>query len=152
MGESLKMKKYLTINDFNVTAKFPVQWGEMDAANHVNNTIYMRWAESVRIQYFAKMGMDISFKATGKAGPIVGWQDCKYIFPLTFPDTAIVGARTIEILEDRFVMECGIFSEKHERIAAISKQTIIPYDYGELKKVAMPERWIEAIMKIEEQK
>jgi acyl-CoA thioester hydrolase len=120
----------------------------MDAANHVNNLIYLRWAESARIKYFEKMGMDISFGA-GETGPILGWQECKYIFPITYPDTAIVGVRTIEIQEDRFFVECAVFSDRHNRIAAISKQSIIPYDYGALKKVAMPETWLEGIRRIE---
>jgi acyl-CoA thioester hydrolase len=120
----------------------------MDAANHVNNLIYLRWAESGRIEYFEKMGMDISFNSGG-TGPILGWQDCKYIFPMTFPDTAIVGCRVLEILSDRFTVETAIFSEKHQRIAAISQQSIIPYNYAELKKVNLPEIWVEKIRAIE---
>lgn len=137
-----------TLSDYKVITKFPVQWGEMDSANHVNNLIYLRWAESGRIEYFAQMDMNISFQP-GSIGPILGWQDCKYIFPMTFPDTAIVGCRVIEILEDRFTVKTAIFSEKHERIAAISKQSIVPYDYSALKKVAMPKEWVEKIREIE---
>lgn len=138
----------LTLNDFEVTIKIPVQWGEMDSANHVNNLIYLRWAESARIEYFARMGMDISFQPGG-TGPILGWQDCKYIFPMTFPDTAIIGCRVVEILADRFMVETAIFSQKHQRIAAIAKQSIIPYSYADLKKVAMPKEWVEQIQRIE---
>ena len=92
--------------------------------------------------------MDISFQP-GSVGAILGWQDCKYIFPMTFPDTAIVGVRVIEVLTDRFTVETAIFSEKHQRIAAISKQSIVPYCYTNLKKVAMPISWIEKIRALE---
>jgi len=132
------------LEKYKVITRYQVQWGHMDAARHVNNTVYLRWAESARIAYFEAMGMDTSFQGGG-VGPILGWQDCKYIFPLTFPDTAIVGARTIEQQEDRFIMECAIYSEKHKRISAISKQSIIPYSYAELKKVSIPEEWLKAI-------
>lgn len=140
-----------SIEDYKIVIKIPVQWGEMDSANHVNNLIYLRWAESARIEYFAQMKMDISFKP-GDTGPILGWQDCKYIFPMTFPDTAIIGCRVNEILEDRFIVETAIFSEKHQRIAAISKQSIIPYSYKDLKKVEMPKEWVDKIREIEEGK
>jgi len=136
------------LSKYKVIKKYEVHWGQMDAARHVNNTVYLRWAESARIAYFEAMGMDTSFQGGG-VGPILGWQDCKYIFPLTFPDTAIVGARTIEQKEDRFIMECAIFSEHHQRISAIAKQSIIPYNYGELKKVALPEEWISAIERVD---
>ena len=137
-----ELKKYKVIQEYKV------QWGHMDAARHVNNTVYLRWAESARIAYFEAMAMDTTFQGGG-VGPILGWQDCKYIFPLTFPDTAIVGARTIEKQDDRFIMECAIYSTTHQRISAISKQSIIPYNYGALKKVDLPITWIEKINAID---
>lgn len=136
------------LKKYKIIKKYPVLWGHMDAARHVNNLLYLRWAESARIAYFEAMGMDTSFQGGG-VGPILGWQDCKYIFPLTYPDTAIVGARTIEEKEDRFIMECAIYSEKHQRISAISKQSIIPYDYKALKKVGLPSEWTIAIASID---
>ena len=135
------------LKKYKVICQYKVQWGQMDAAKHVNNTVYLQWAESARIAYFEEMKMDTSFKGVD-VGPILGWLDCKYIFPMTYPDTAIVGARTIEIKEDRFIMECAIYSERHQRICAISKQSIIPYDYKELKKVSLPEKWLTAIDKL----
>lgn len=136
------------LGKYNLIRKYVVQWGQMDAAKHVNNTVYLSWAESARIAYFEMMDMDTSFSGV-EVGPILGWLDCKYIYPLTYPDTAIVGARTIEIKEDRFIMECAIFSEQKGRICAISKQSIIPYDYKGLKKAGIPKEWLEAIDRIE---
>ena len=137
------------LKQFPITIEIPVQWGEMDAARHVNNLIYLRWGESARITYFEKMNLPTSF--TGKQGPILGWQDCKYIFPITYPDTAIVGAKVSEIKTDRFFMECHIFSKKHQRLAAISKQSIVPYDYQNLCKIEMPKEWVEAIHALEKE-
>lgn len=132
---------------FKFTMTYHIQWGDMDAAQHVNNVNYLRWGESARIGYFAEMGMDLSFSEG--VGPILGYQDCKYIFPMTFPDTAIIGCRTVSIAEDRFTMECKVFSEQHQRISAISKQVIIPYDYSTLSRAKMPEEWQAAIRRIE---
>ena len=139
----------ITLDNYKVTKEYPVHWGDMDAAKHVNNLVYLRWAESGRIHYFEQMSMDTSFDS-GDAGPILAWQDCKYIFPITYPDTIIVGVRVTEIKEDRFMLETAIFSKTHQRIAAISKQSIIPYDYNSLRKVALPTSWIDRIKRIEE--
>lgn len=136
------------LNKYPVIQQFEVLWGHMDAARHVNNIIYLKWAETTRIEYFREIGMDISF-AGGGVGPILGWQDCKYIFPLTYPDTAICGARTKEIKQDRFIMECAIYSKNHERIVAISEQSIIPYSYEKLRKDDMPKEWTDNINRIE---
>ena len=142
----VKMK--VSIDQYKVIEKYQVHWGDMDSAQHVNNLVYLRWAESSRIRYFEKLKLDIAFQP-GAVGPILGWQDCKYIFPMTYPDVAIVGVRTIEILEDRLIMESAVFSERHQRIACISKQQIIPYSYGKLRKVELPEAWVAAIKDLE---
>ena len=137
----------LTLEDFNITRRFPTHWGDMDKAQHINNLVYLRWAETIRVVYFDAMGMNTSF-APGDIGPILAWQDAKYIFPMTHPDVAILGVRTIEVMPDRFLMETAIFSEKHERIAAITKQIIVPYDYDQLAKAPMPDSWVAGINKL----
>jgi acyl-CoA thioester hydrolase len=128
-----------------VVMEVPVLWGDMDSARHVNNLHYLRWSETARLILFEKM-MDTSF--TGDQGPILGWQDCKYIFPMTFPDTAIVTCGVKELLEDRFIVESQIYSMKHKRIAAISLQSILPYDYVELKKIPLPALWSEKLKQL----
>ena len=75
-------------------------------------------------------------------GPILGWQDCKYIFPVTYPDTISIGVKTVEIKYDRFFVEFHMFSHKHQRLVAINKNSIIAYDYHNFKKVELPEEWI----------
>jgi len=137
----------LTLDDFRITHQFPTHWGDMDKAQHINNLIYLRWAETIRVVYFDAIGMDTSF-AAGGIGPILAWQDAKYIFPMTHPDTAILGVRAIEVMPDRFLMETAIFSEKHQRIAAITKQLIVPYDYAKLAKAEMPAAWVSGIEKL----
>lgn len=136
------------LKQYSIIKKIPVQWVEMDVARHVNNVIYLNWSESARLTYFEKMGMDTSF-ASSEAGPILAWQDCKYIFPITYPDTAIVGMRVTEIKNDCVIMESAIFSEKHQRIAAISQQKVVPYNYVELKKMEVPESWRAGVKRLE---
>jgi len=137
-----------TIADYNTLFEFTVHWSDMDAANHVNNLVYIKWTETARVLYFEKIGMDISFRSAA-AGPILGWQECKYIFPMTFPDTAIIGIKTKDILIDKFIIECAVFSKRHDRIAAISSQSIVPYNYKESKKVELPQSWIDNIKQID---
>ena len=138
----------LTLQDFPYLHDFPVHWGDMDSAQHVNNLVYLRWAETVRVLYFEAIGVNTSFGPEGGTGAILAWQDCKYVVPMTYPDTARVGTRTIEVLEDRFIMQTAIFSKGHDRLAAVSKQAIVPYDYGSLRKVALPKQWVAAIERL----
>ena len=112
--------------------ELPVQWGDMDAAKHVNNTIYLRWMESARIEMFQKMHKgEFVFK---KIVPILAWQDCKYIFPVTYPDNVVITLDIIELMEDSVLCEGKIYSKKHERIVGISKYLLKAYDMEGLKK------------------
>ena len=137
----------ITRDDFPVLHRFPVHWGDMDSAQHVNNLVYLRWAETARVLYFEAIGVNTSF-APGGVGAILAYQDCKYTYPMTYPDTALVGARTIEVGEDRFTMETAIFSERHDRLAAVTRQVIVPYDYGKLAKAPLPGEWVRGIDRI----
>lgn len=141
-------KQRLTPEDFKVKIEIPVQWGDMDSFRHVNNTMYLRWAESSRLAYFeALFGTNAIFN---NPSLILAWIDCKFIFPMTYPDTAIIGIKVAEIQEDRFTVESYIFSKQHQRVAAISKQVMVAYDYKKLKKVPLPQEWLEMIRELEE--
>ena len=34
----------------------PIRWGDMDAMGHVNNTVYFRYMETVRIEWMRAVG------------------------------------------------------------------------------------------------
>ena len=36
----------------------PIRWGDMDAMGHVNNTVYFRYLETVRIDWFRSIGCE----------------------------------------------------------------------------------------------
>lgn len=139
MATTEELKKALPeITSAPIYMEMPVLWGDMDSAQHVNNLMYMKWTETSRIQLFALID-NIAFD--GPNGVILAWQDMKYIYPLTYPDIAVVTAKVSEIREDRFFIESRVYSTQHQRIAAISSQSIIPYDYDALSKVPLSEGW-----------
>ena len=136
------------LKKYSVVIKLSAQQEDMSPAAHIDNLVYLRWAEVGRVAYFEKMEMDTSFNSKA-AGPIISWQDCKYIFPMTYPDTVIVGVRTIEINDKFMKIEAAVFSEKHQRIAAISQQKVVPYSYETMGRVEMPESWRNSIKALE---
>lgn len=138
----------VALEHYKITQSYRVHWSDMNAAKHVSNLVYLRWGESARIHYFEEMAKTIFFDKE-RVGHILRWQDCKYIFPMTYPDTALVGIRVAEVLEDRFMIEMAVFSKKYNRIAAIIQQSIVPYDYIELKKIPVPSTWAQGIERIE---
>ena len=125
-----------------------VRWADMDAFRHVNNRVYLQWAEMARIEYLTKY---ITGSLDNIAlGPILSRQDCRYIFPIKFPDTVLVCFKVDEIQEDRLICECKIFSKKHEKLCAIIYNTIMAYDFINLRKSEIPVDWVMKIQDIED--
>lgn len=127
--------------DYPVTLDIPVAWGDMDAFEHVNNTVYFRWFESARIAYFRQVGALEVMQATG-VGPILAATQCRFKLPLTFPDDVVAGARVPadSVGEDRFTMQYAVASRRHERVAAEGSGLVVTFHYAAARKAPIPDR------------
>jgi acyl-CoA thioester hydrolase len=139
------------LEGYPVVIELPIAWGEMDSFLHVNNVYYFRYIEGARIAYAEKMGLHAYKDRTG-IGPILASINCRYKLPLTYPDTVSVGAKVINIEEDRFTMQCAVVSHRHQKIAAESEGVIVIYNYREGRKTAIPEEIRQRILALEGQK
>jgi acyl-CoA thioester hydrolase len=138
------------LEGYPVVIEIPVAWGEMDAFQHVNNVAYFRYFESARIVYSEKLGLHEHKERTG-IGPILGSTSCKYKFALTYPDTISVGAKTVDIQEDRFTMYYLVVSHRHQKIAAEGESVVVMYDYRAGKKTTMPDEIRRRLLDMEKQ-
>lgn len=136
------------LKDFPVVVELPVLWGDMDAYQHVNNTVYFRYFETARIAYFEKLGL-VELREESGIGTILGSVQCKFRIPLTYPDKISVGVRMIQIQEDRFVIEHCIVSHKHQKVAAKGEGVVVAYDYLNLKKTTISPEIKRCIEKLE---
>lgn len=123
--------------EFPVVLEIPVAWGDMDAMGHVNNTVYFRYFESVRIAYFEQVGFLEEMERSG-VGPILASTRCRFRIPLTFPDRVLVGASATNVEPDRFVMLYRIASERHDAVAAEGEGLIVSFDYRRQAKAPLP--------------
>jgi acyl-CoA thioester hydrolase len=130
-----------SIRGFRSVIEIPVAWGDMDAAQHVNNTVYLRYGETSRIEFLRACEIDFDIKGSGV---ILGEINCKYKFPLTFPDKVWVGTRAmLDTIEDHsFWTEQIIVSQKHNRISAIILAKLVYYDFVQLKKSLLSDQII----------
>ena len=136
------------LKEFPVVIELPVVWGEMDAFQHVNNVVYFRYFETARIAYFEKMNYIRIMEKTG-LGPILASAQCRYRFPLTYPDTISVGARVTQMEEDRFTMEYRVVSHRHRRVVAEGGALVVSYDYRRNTKAPLPAEVREYIRSLE---
>ena len=118
---------------FNI--EFDVQWIDMDAFQHVNNKEYFRYFEKIRIDYFEEKGF-MKILETQKVGPILASTHCRFKFPLTYPDTLLIGVFNSELAQDRFLMNYGVYSLSHQRVAATGDGLIVCFDYNTNEKTS----------------
>jgi acyl-CoA thioester hydrolase len=139
------------LKDYPAHIKIPVQWGDMDAAQHVNNIIYLRWFETARIQYFDQIGELIDANGKDVMNLILAETYCRYRIPVTFPDNVIIAARVLpeSIYEFGFKMEHIIISERNHYITTEGWTRIVWYDYDETRKAPLPERVKAKILALE---
>ena len=139
-----KIENHQSLTDYPTIISQAIQWGEMDAANHVNNAVYMRYFESARIEFFNRMGF-MDFTGDDGIGPILAEVNCKYKAPLTFPDNIKITARILpdSLTEYGFVMQHVVYSEKLKRIAAEGTSRIVCYDYKNKRKALIPKELID---------
>lgn len=136
------------LDDFPVVVEVPVAWGEMDAFQHVNNTVYLRYFETARIAYLEEIGYTQMMKEVAK-GPILHSTQCRFRFPLTYPDTVKIGARTKRVDEDRFLMEYCVMSTRHNKVAAEGEGLLVSFDYKTGSKIPLPEEIRKGIAAVE---
>ena len=60
----------------------PVRWGDMDVMGHVNNTLYFRYMEIVRLDWIFKVGGSTDLNGSG---PIIINAFCNFLRQLEFP-------------------------------------------------------------------
>lgn len=137
------------LKEYKVVSTIKVQWGDMDAMQHVNNVIYVKWGETARIDYFTTLGVFSPEQKQIKFAPILGFQSVKYIVPVVYPDTIHIGTKTEEIKVDRIVLKSFYYSEKMSKLVAIKTQEVIPFDYKIQKKIPVPEELILEINNLE---
>ena len=78
------------INERNLALieNIPVRWGDMDAMGHVNNTIYFRYMEQVRVSWYETIFGELS--SAQAEGIVIVNASCNFLKPLTYPGTVEV--------------------------------------------------------------
>lgn len=101
------------------TTRMPIRWGDMDAMGHVNNTIYFRYMEQARIEWFTEAGCDPDPHGEG---PVIINARCTFIKQLKYPG---------EIEVKTYVAAPGRSSfEMYHEIRRIDQQEILSAEGG----------------------
>lgn len=131
-----------------VTIELPVQWGDMDSLGHVNNVVYLRWFESVRIAYFDAAG--VWDRKDEGIGPILARSTIDYRLALTYPDSVRVAATVKRLGKTSITMGMRLRSKKQERaIAAEGEAVLVMLNYRSGEKLDLGDDLRRRIVQLE---
>lgn len=59
-----------------------IRWGDMDAYEHVNNTVYFRYMEQARVEWLERVGYRCNAR---QEAPVIINASCTFLVPLSYP-------------------------------------------------------------------
>ena len=136
----------------NLEERYPIVlsqdviWGDMDAFEHVNNTVYFRYFEDARMEFFNRFGIN-EYKAKHNIGPILAATNCDFKLPLTFPDRVQIGASYTILSPKKIRMEYVVFSERLCGMAAEGEGLLVYYDYSQGQSCEIPAEILDRLEK-----
>lgn len=118
--------------------RMPIRWGDMDAMGHVNNTVYFRYLEQARIDWFLELGAPAD--PARQFGPVIINAHCAFLRQLRYPGdievatyVGAIGRSSFETIQEiRRV-------DQPEVLAATGGAKVVWIDYQREKSVALPD-------------
>ena len=121
---------------FVIHLDVPVAWGEQDLFGHVNNIVYFRYFESVRMHYLERIGTLRSHREQG-IGVILASTTCDFKKPVEWPQRLRILTGTTHIGTTSFTMAYRITNEAGAVVAEGTSVQVM-YDYNAGQKTPIP--------------
>jgi acyl-CoA thioester hydrolase len=115
----------------------PVRWGDMDAMGHVNNTLYFRYLEIIRIEWMRSIGCQPDPKGEG---PVIVNAFCNFYKQLEYPCDVIATMFVSDAGRSSFETWCTLApSHDPDTIYAAGGATTVWVNFPLQKSAPMPE-------------
>ena len=119
----------------------PIRWGDMDAMGHVNNTVYFRYLETVRIDWFRSIGCEPQPQGEG---PVIVNAFCNFYRQLEYPGDILARMYVSDPGRTTFESWCTLGrTDQPDVVFAEGGATTIWVDFPKQKAVALPD-WMRA--------
>jgi len=123
--------------------RFPVRWGDMDAMGHVNNTVYFKYLEHMRIDWMREIGCPPD--PTGEA-PVIVNAFCNFHKQLDYPCEVLGKMYVRDLGRSTFDSWCTL--ERTDQPGVIYTSggaTMVWVDFPAQKSVPLPD-WMRALV------
>ena len=122
----------------------PIRWGDMDGMNHVNNTVYFRYLETIRIDWMRSIGC---LPDAAGQGPVIVNAFCNFYKQLEYPGDVLTKMYVSD--PGRTTFETWGTMERADKpgvICAAGGATTIWVDFPAQKAMELPD-WLRELVK-----
>jgi acyl-CoA thioester hydrolase len=116
----------------------PLRWGDMDAFGHVNNTVYFRFMEEVRVSWFRELA--VAGASIEGQGPVIVNASMEFLKQLHYPGDVIgsmfVGTPGRSSFDTRFEL---FRADDPATLYAKGAAKCVWVDYAASKSVPIPD-------------
>ncbi len=121
----------------------PIRWGDMDAMGHLNNTLYFRYMEIIRIEWFGTIGCMVD---PGGQGPVIVNAFCNFYRQFEYPGDVLAKMYVSDPGRSTFESWCTMErADQPGVIHAAGGATTIWVDFPKQKSVPLPD-WVRALV------
>jgi acyl-CoA thioester hydrolase len=114
-----------------------VEFRDVDAADHVNNAVYLTYLETARIGYLREaLGEEFLYQLD----LILAHVTIDFRAPARFPERLAIGARVPRIGTKSFGMEHEVRGSDG-RLVAEASSVLVAYDYDADVAMPVPDEW-----------
>jgi acyl-CoA thioester hydrolase len=121
----------------------PIRWGDMDAMGHVNNTVYFRYFETVRLEWLHRVGGPTDLQGSGA---LIVNAFCNFVRQLEFPGEVL--ARHYVANPGRSSFDTYVTLERTDQPGVIYAEggaLTVWTDYKARKSLPLPD-WLRALV------
>jgi acyl-CoA thioester hydrolase len=127
--------------NFHFIHPIEVRYGDLDPQGHLNNSRYLTFFETARIQYFVRLGLFHPEQSFMEIGIILA--DAHVIFkaPIEYGQDVSVCMRIAKIGNKSMHSEYAIIDNQTGAELAAGSSVLVGYDYQKAITIPIPESW-----------
>jgi acyl-CoA thioester hydrolase len=126
------------LEEYRFVQRFRVPFGDVDMMHHVNNVAYIRWAETIRSDYFLEV---LGAEILSPRGMIMANLTIDYEATLSYRENVAIGCKIDRFGTKSFDFVYEIWSaDRRQRVAKL-RSAMVAMDYSVNRSFAVPDEW-----------
>ena len=135
--------------EFRFFHPIEVRYGDLDPQGHLNNSKYLTFFETGRINYFTHLGLFTPGQSFMDVDVIMAEARVTFHAAVQFGTPVKVGVRTSKLGNKSMTVEQNIVNAETDEVLASGQVILVAFDYRTNKTLPIPREMREAISNFE---